>query len=200
MRTLTIWLGALVLAVAVQAQDFTRTMTAEEQAAAGLEKLSPEELARLKAFVERYKAGAVATVQEQAEQKVAATEAKAKEAEQKAAAAEAKAKEVAAQQGEERKSGPGWLRALVTLKKAEQNPAGNEPLESRLVGDFRGWRRGTVFELENGQRWQHVEGEDYVTPPMPPPRVKITPGAFGTFWMKIEGVNARLRVKPIKLE
>ncbi|HLP25558.1 MAG TPA: hypothetical protein VK477_07770, partial [Acidobacteriota bacterium] len=81
-----------------------------------------------------------------------------------------------------------------------ESPGANEPLESRLATEFRGWRRGTVFELENGQRWQHVEGEDYVTPPMPAPKVKITPGVFGTFWMKIEGVNARVRVKPIKLE
>lgn len=198
-----IGLCALVLAVAVQAQDFTRTMTAEEQAAAGLEKLSPAELAKLKAAVERYKAGAVAVVQEQAEQKVAATEAKVKEAEQKAAIAEGKVKEAENKSGGGAvadKKGPSWLRALVTLKKAEANPGASEPLESRLVGEFRGWRRGTVFELENGQRWQHVEGEDYVTPPMAPPRVKITPGAFGTFWMKIEGVNAHVKVKPIKLE
>lgn len=197
-----IGLCALVLAVTVQAQDFTRTMTEQERAAAGLEKLSAAELAKLKAFVERYKAGAVAVAQEEAEQKVAATEAKVKEAEQKAAVAEVKAKEAeskAASATAEKKAGPGWLSALVTLKKAEKD-ASNEPLESRLSGEFRGWRRGTMFELENGQRWQHVEGADYVTPPVSGPKVKITPGAFGTFWMRIEGVNARLRVKPVKLE
>lgn len=185
MRTLLSWLGALVLAVAVQAQDFTQTMTAEERAAAGLEKLSPAELARLKAAVERYKAGEVAVVQQQAEQQVAAAEAKARAAETKAT--------------EEAKGGPSWLRALVTLKKAEASPDANEALESRLATDFKGWRSGTVFVLENGQRWQHVEGADYVTPPMPAPRVWIKPGMFGTFWLQIEGVRPKVKVKPLKL-
>jgi len=200
MHKWTIWLGALVLAVTMHAQDFTRTMTAEEQAAAGLEKLSPAELAKLKAAVERYKAGAVAVVQEQAEQKVAATEAKVKEAEKKVAAAEVKAKEAAANADQDKKSGPSWLRALVTLNKVTENPATAQALESRIAGQFRGWRRGTVFELENGQRWQATDGDDYVTPPQPGPAVSIVPGALGSFWMKIEGVRPRVRVKPIKLE
>lgn len=186
MRTLSIWLGALVLAVAAQAQDFTTNLTAEERAAAGLEKLSPAELARLKAIVERYKAGEVAVVQQQAEQKVAAAEAKVRDAEAKSA--------------DDKKAGPSWLRALATLKKAEASPDTNEPLESRLAGDFKGWRRGTIFVLENGQRWQHVEGEDYVTPPMPAPRVWIKPGVLGTFWLQIEGVRPRVKVKPLNLE
>lgn len=201
MHKLMTWLGALAVAVAaVQAQDFTRTMTAEEQAAAGLEKLSPTELAQLKAAVERYKAGAVAVVQEAAEQKVAATEAKVKEAEQKVAAAEVKAKEASAAAEQEKKSGPSWLRALVTLNQATENPAAAQALESRIAGQFRGWRRGTIFELENGQRWQATDGDDYVTPPEPGPAVSIVPGAFGSFWMKIEGVRPRVRVKPLKLE
>lgn len=208
-------MGTLVLAVAVQAQDFTRTMTADERAAAGLDKLSPAELARLRAAVERYKAGAVAVVQEQAEQKVAATEAKAKEAEQKAAATEAKARaaEEKAARAEAMAQGvqakptdkdgrklPSWLTALVTLEKAAKAPDANEALEVRLKGDFRGWRKGTVFDLENGQRWQHIEGEDYVTPPMPAPVVRIKPGMLGTFWMEIEGVRPRVKVKPLKIE
>lgn len=208
-------MGTLVLAVAVQAQDFTRTMTADERAAAGLDKLSPAELARLRAAVERYKAGAVAVVQEQAEQKVAATEAKAKEAEQKAAATEAKvrAAEEKAARAEAKAQGvqakptdkdgrklPSWLTALVTLEKAAKAPDANEALEVRLKGDFRGWRKGTVFDLENGQRWQHIEGEDYVTPPVPSPVVRIKPGMLGTFWMEVEGVRPRVKVKPLKIE
>ena len=57
-----------------------------------------------------------------------------------------------------------------------------------------------MFNLENGQRWQADSTGDYVTPPSPAPKVKIYPGMLGTFWMEIEGVRPRVRVKPIRLE
>jgi hypothetical protein len=198
MRIWMSWLGGLVLALAAHGQDFTRTMTADEQAAAGLGKLTPGELAQLRAAVERYKAGEVGAAQE----RVAATEEKAKVAEQKAAAAEAKVREVEAKVAASApaKKGPSWLSALITLEKTAQAPDASEALESRLKSDFTGWRKGTVFELENGQRWQQAGGDDYVTPSMPPPVVRIKPGVLGSYWMQIEGVRTRVKVKPLKLE
>jgi hypothetical protein len=195
MRQLMTVLAFVCVAPVVCAQDFTKTMTPEERRAAGLERLTPEELARLKAAVERYKSGEVTAVAQAAEQKVEAVK---QDAEKRVAAAEARVKAAPPQPSE--RSGPSWLRALVTLQKAEEQPDAQEALESRIAGDFKGWRRGTMFDLENGQRWQHVDGEDYVTPPTPSPRVTIKPGAFGTFWMQIEGVKPRVRVKPVRLE
>jgi hypothetical protein len=197
MRQLMTVLAFASLALAVFGQDFTQTMTPEERRAAGLDRLSAEELARLKAAVERYKSGEVTAISREAEQKVAAVK---HEAAERVAAAEAKAKETVAARPADRSSGPSWLKALVTLKKAEEQPDAQEALESRIAGSFKGWRRGTMFDLENGQRWQHVDGEDYVTPPAPSPRVTIKPGAFGTFWMQIEGVKPRVRVKPVRLD
>lgn len=186
MRIFMSWLGALVLAVAAQAQDFTRTMTADERAAAGLEKLSPEELAKLKAAVERYKSGAVAVVQEQAEKKVAATEAKAKALEAKAAA--------------EDKKNPGWVSALVTLSRIAAKPEKVQALESRLVGEFSGWETRTIFKLENGQIWQQDGGRPYYGDKVMAPAVKIYPGSNNAYFMEIEGVSVHVKVKPIKLE
>jgi len=204
MRIFMSWLGALVLAVAVQAQDFTRTMTADERAAAGLEKLSAEELAKLKAYVERYKSGAVAVVQEQAEQKVAATEAKVKEAEQKAVVAEEKAKvaetKIANAAAAEKKSGPSWFRALVTLQETSEKPAAAEAIVSRLVGDYDGWTGRTLFRLENGQIWQQAGGSERVDDTRHSPEVKVYPGMLGSYWLEIEGVRERVKVKPIKLK
>lgn len=204
MQKAIIWLGALVLTVTVQAQDFTRTMTTEEQAAAGLEKLSPAELAKLKAAVERYKAGAVAVVQEQAEQKVAATEAKVKEAEQKVVAAEVKAKEAeskaASVAAAEKKKGPSWLSALVTLKKAEAKPEAQEAIESRLAGSVSTFRGKRAFTLENGQVWQMIEADSYAGPTYERPLVRVRPGILGTFWLQIPEAAIRVKVKPIKLE
>lgn len=217
MRNFMSWLLALGVAIAVHAQDFTRTMTAEELAASGLGRLSPEELAKLKAYVERYKTGAVATVQEQAEQKVAATEARAKEIEQraveteqkvklaetKAAAAEAKAKEAEAKKSAEtaeKKKGPLWVSALATLKRIADKPEGTEALETRIAGKFDGWSGKTVFHLQNGQIWQQSDDGSYVDRPVDSPKVRIVPGRLGAFWMEVDGVNPRVKVKPIKLE
>ena len=214
MRRFMSWLGALGLATAAQGQDFTRTMTAEEQAAAGLEKLSPAELAKLRAFVERYKAGAVAVAQEQAEQKVAATEAKAKEAEQraalteekakvaekKAAIAEAKAKETETKTAGEKKSGPGWFHALVTLKRAEAKPESEETIESRLAGTFANFSGRKSFTLENGQVWQMIDADYYAGPSYDHPTVRVRPGILGAFWLQIPEAGFRVKVKPIKLE
>ena len=71
-------------------------------------------------------------------------------------------------------------------------------VESRLTGVFTGWEPRGVFALENGQRWREANGSTYVSPPLPAPKVRITPGALGTFWMEIEGV--RVRVKVVRLE
>ena len=189
------------------ADDFLKTLTPEELAATGLQKLSPAELARLAAVVERYKTGEVAVVQQRveevrqaAEQQVAVVQ---QEAETKIAAAEAKVKQAETKAAEAPAAAdkkPGWLKALITLDKVAKEPDSNDAIETRFAGDFKGWRRGTVFNLANGQRWQADSSEDYVTPPAPAPKVRIYPGMLGTFWMEIEGVRPRVRVKPIRLE
>ncbi|MBA3850629.1 MAG: hypothetical protein C0502_11655 [Opitutus sp.] len=200
MRKLMSWLGALALAIAACAQDFTQAMTPEERAAAGLHKLTPAELARLKEVVERYKTGEVAVVRRQAERQVAATEAKAQEAERKVAAAEAKAKQVAAPGAAAApKKTPGWVGALLTLKRAEKAP-GNEVLESRLVGELKTFSGRRSFRLENGQVWQMIESDQYAGPTYENPEVFIEPGLFGTFWLRIPDGALRVKVKPIKLE
>ena len=40
---------------------------------------------------------------------------------------------------------------------------------------------------------------DYA-PALSSPRVKIYPASLGTYWLEIEGVNERCRVKPLKLQ
>lgn len=200
MRNFMSWLLALGVAIAVHAQDFTRTMTAEELTASGLGKLSAEELAKLKAYVERYKTGAVATVQEQAEQKVAATEARAKEAEKKVAAAEVKEKEAAKKKVADEKKSPGWMSALVTLAQVANKPDKAQAMESRLIGDFSGWGSRTVFKLENGQIWQQDGGRPYDGDLMHAPAVKIYPASNNSYFMAVEGVSVHVKVKPIKLE
>lgn len=205
MKTLLTSLCFLALVVAAKADgDFTKTLAPDELAATGLGKLTADELAQLKAVVERYKSGEVAVVRQQAEQKVAATEAKAREAEQKAAVAEARTQEVAAQSAiavpPADKKKPGWLTALITLKRTEEKPDKAEAFETRIVGDFDGWSGHTTFKLENGQVWQQNGGDSYYGDLQHSPRVKIYPGVLGSYWMDVEGVRQRVKVKPIHLE
>jgi hypothetical protein len=189
MQKLATWLGMLALVTTLSAQDFTKTMTAEERQATGLEKLNDAELARLKAIVERYKAGEVAAVQQAAEEKVAAAEIRVQAAETKAAAADAP----------ERK-GPGWFTALLTLQKAGSAKESSEELQLKLAGTLRSFSGKRSFALENGQVWTMIEVDSYAGPVLQNPTVHIAPGPFGVFWLRIPEAALRVKVKPVKLE
>lgn len=179
------WSRLLVVTVAAHttalAGEFTRTLTPEDLKVTGLSKLTPEELAALDLRIENYKNGVTPR----------APEAVPDQARAPAAAVEARPNP----------SQPDWVGALITLKRAENNPGKSQALESRLVGDFTGWYGRTSFQLENGQRWAQANNDTYAfTPALRSPRVKIYPAAFGTFWLEIEGSKQRCRVKPVKFE
>ncbi len=201
--------------------DFLKNLRPEDARAAGLEKLSAEELARLEQLVQRFKAGVVVEVQQKAEAKVVEVqqlaEAKVVEVQQKAeekvraveqaaekkiAAAEARVteKEKAAATAPASKQ-PSWFTALLTLNKAAEKPAEAQPLESRLVGEFTGWSGRTVFSLEDGTRWIQQNAKDRYEyyPALKSPKVKIVPAAMSGFWLRIDGVNLSVRVIPTEL-
>lgn len=186
------WIGgmmALVLAVTVRAEgDFTRTLTPAEVEAAGLGRLTPGELGRLKELVERYRLGEVAVVAKVAEEKVAAAEAKVREVEAKAGAAPAAGKQ------------PGWLAALITLKKTGEKPDEAEEVDSRLAGELTNFSGRRSFVLENGQVWQMIETGSYAGPALVAPRVTVRPGLAASYWLKIPAGAVRVKVKPVKLE
>lgn len=214
MRMVITMCGMLLLAVMAKAEtEFLKTLPADDFAAAGLQKLTPEELIRLEMAVQRYRTGEVAVVQKRAETKISASQLaaekqiaaaetiakeaveKSREALQKVKRPETKAAEVSA------KKQPGWFTALITLKRAGNKPEKEESLESRLVGDFRGWSGNTIFTLEDGTRWtQQNRSESYVfSPKIHSPKVKISPAAISGFWLEVEGVNLRVRVIPSEL-
>lgn len=72
-----------------------------------------------------------------------------------------------------------------------------EVLESRIVGDFKGWSGKTVFRLENGQVWeQAAAGRFYHRAENP--RVLIRKGAMGTYLLQLEGMGSTIRVRRIE--
>jgi hypothetical protein len=159
---------------------FTQQLSPGDFAASGLNKLSPDELARLDKLVQGFRSAAAAAQ--------AAAEAKARKAEADAVAARA------AQEAAERRA-QGFLgktRALLL-------PGGEieyQPLESRVLGTVRGWKPGTVFRLENGQRWQveknvdSYDGDEAVNP-----KARIVPARVSGFRIEIDGFpSVRVRL------
>jgi len=179
---------------------FSATMSAADFAGAGLGKLTPDELARLDGLVRDFRTGALeqarrdaavaAEARVQAEAKIARAEAEAR-----AARADAAAKALLADNAEKKAEKSVLARAKVLLTPGTEIEYST--VESRIVGEFRGWEGRTSFRLENGQRWQTAGEGIYVSPPLLNPGIKIMPGMLGSFWMTVEGIKPRVKVVPI---
>lgn len=220
-----VWVASLVAVGAAEA-PFSKAVRAEDFSAAGLSKLSPEELARLDALVRDYKSGAAnetkamgdrlaaaqrevavaAEARAAAEAKVARAEAETQAAKADALKAELARAEAAKQaqvqadaakaEAAKAKKAEGSLLARAKVLLTPGTEIEYATVESRIAGDFKGWEGRAVLTLENGQRWQIANGGLYSTPPIPSPKVKIVPANLGGFWMTIEGVASRVKVLP----
>jgi hypothetical protein len=189
---------AFLCAGAARADDsFTKALTPEDFQAAGLGKLTPDELAKLDALVRGERTGAVAQATDETTkvvtekvtaavtEKVTATvtqtvrqqvQAEDKKAEQKKAASES------------------FLdRMKVVLKPGTQ--VEYTTLDAVLVPPFHGWDPGTILTLTNGQRWVVSDNVSYWAPKTyKPVHVKIVPAFASGFFMEIEN-GGRPRVK-----
>ncbi len=99
------------------------------------------------------------------------------------------------------KSRPAWIEALITLEKSSTEPEKAEAMETHLAGSFTGWTGRSTFRLENGQLWAQSNSDRYdYSPTLQSPKVRIVPASFGSYWLEIQGVNQRCRVKPVRLD
>lgn len=179
-------LGMLVLAALLavntgRAADFTQGLSPQDFTAAGLEKLTPAELARLNALIEARLTGTASQIRQEAHQQAEAEVQKrvATEVDQRVKT------ELAQRQPSE---------SLLHRMKVMLTP-GTEityaTVESTIVGPFLGYQQGTVFTLANGQKWRVLEGS-YWSPKSDADRVHkvvIKPGLLGSFTMIIEGAG-----------
>jgi hypothetical protein len=189
-KTLILLSVAFAVAAPALAANRFKEQPADQFRAAGLHKLTDEELDALQAMVERMNKGEITAVRQEAAQKVAAAEAKVQETEAKVQQIEVEGK----------KAGPGWLRALVTLQNTDEKAGKADPVQTRIAGRFRGWDGKTLFRLENGQIWQQNDNTSYVGVDYDSPAVRIYPGVLGAYWMEVERVRPRVKVKPVKLQ
>jgi len=166
--------------LALPAQEFSKTLTPEEFAAAGLGRLTPDELARLDALVQAQRSGEVAKVKEETAAKVR----------------EETAAKVRAEVAAEKPAHEGGLLKRVRVLLTPGTQIDYETVETAIKGPFRGYEKGSLIHLANGQIWQVTDGS-YWSPKKEenkPRKAVIEPGSMGSFFLWIED-GGRPRVK-----
>lgn len=68
------------------------------------------------------------------------------------------------------------------------------PIRSRLRGRVAGWEPGTVFALENGQRWQVLKGRMTLRAPVDAPEIVVVPGIAGRWFLQVDEDLPKARV------
>jgi len=160
--------------------SFTKSLSPQDFAAAGLGKLTPAELATLDILVHGNQAGAVAVAKDQTAKEVAQTVRVQVQAEDK-------------KESEKKESAGFFERFKVTLKPGTE--VQYSTLDAAILLPFDGYEKGTILTLDNGQRWAVTDdSSDYRKPAKKPVHVHIYPGALGSFFMEIEG-SGRPRVR-----
>ena len=168
----------LFSAVLARADDsFTKSLDPADFKAAGLGKLTPEEIARLDALILAHQAGAVQKAAEETKKAVTLT---VREEERAAAKKEA--------------ASAGFIDKMKVILKPGTE-VDYTTLDAMLPAGYSGWTKGQVLTLTNGQRWLVIDdGGDYDPPSGKPVHVRIVPGALGSFFMEIEN-SSRVRVR-----
>jgi hypothetical protein len=69
-----------------------------------------------------------------------------------------------------------------------------EPIHSRLKGSVSSWEPGTVFELENGQKWKVLKGNMKLRKAMDAPDILVIPGIAGRWFLQVDEDLPKARV------
>ena len=68
------------------------------------------------------------------------------------------------------------------------------PIRSRLKGSVTSWEPGTVFELENGQRWKVLKGSLTLRRTLESPEVQVIAGVAGRWFLEVDEDMPKARV------
>lgn len=71
-------------------------------------------------------------------------------------------------------------------------------VDSQVAGTFDGWEPNQLIELVNGQTWRIVDGSRAYVAPRSKPMVRVEQGAFGAFYLSVEGLAQAPRVRRVK--
>lgn len=148
--------------------DLQQQMTPAQFKAAGLDKLSAQELATLNDWLQ----GRLATESQAAAQ-----------------AATAAALESAREEGRQE---------VITKNRGFLDFGSAEPIESSIAGAFGGFGKGNRFVLANGQEWEQTDNASYAGPRKADLKVKIKPGLAGVWYLQVQGINSQPKVRRVK--
>ncbi|MCW5635863.1 MAG: hypothetical protein KIT17_21175 [Rubrivivax sp.] len=76
-------------------------------------------------------------------------------------------------------------------------PAGPSSIETSIDGPFDGWTPAARIRLANGQVWEIVDGST-ASYQLHGPKVRVSRGLFGSFFLHVEGVAQTPRVRRVK--
>jgi hypothetical protein len=74
--------------------------------------------------------------------------------------------------------------------------AASDHIVSRIAGDFRGWEKGTVLKLQNGQAWEVRDDEPLIASRESSPAVTVEKGLIGGWRLSVEGHEEIAHVIP----
>ncbi len=143
--------------------DLKIQMSAEQFRKAGLDKLTPEELAYLSDWI----SGKVEVEKEKVVAEIIP-------------------------EGDDRFGADEQI-----LRNVEKVSPEQKRIQSRILGNFKGWKANTVFRLENGQVWKHIQDDKFVVN-LQDPVVTLQKGFLGTYFLKVKGYGSRAKVKRIE--
>lgn len=70
-----------------------------------------------------------------------------------------------------------------------------DPIESNIVGEFRGFAKGRTYTLANGQVWEQLDSASLAGVRLSDPKVSIKPGLMGVWFLRIQGYNTGAKVR-----
>ncbi|MGH8043172.1 MAG: hypothetical protein ACREOX_01050 [Stenotrophomonas sp.] len=143
-------------------------MSPAEFKAAGLDKLSPTELAALNDWLHGKVAAVSADVREQVREQV---------------------REEAREEGRQE---------VIVKNRGFFAFGTKEPIVSTLEGEFRGFGKGRRYVLANKQEWEQTDDVTLAGVRKTNPEVSISPGVVGTWYMQVKGSNTRAKVQRVK--
>jgi len=161
-------LSGHALAQRVVGGDLQQQMSPAEFKAAGLDKLSPTELAALNGWLQGKVAAVTADVREQVREQV---------------------REEAREEGRQE---------VIVKNRGFFDFGSKEPIVSTLEGEFRGFGKGRRYVLANKQEWEQSDDATLSGVRRTNPEVSITPGVAGVWYMQVKGSNTRAKVQRVK--
>ena len=140
--------------------DLQQQMSPEQFRAAGLDKLSPAELAALNAWLQGRVEQSISQVREQA-----------------------------LEEGRQE---------VIVRHRGFLSFGSDEPIVAVLPGRFSGFARGRQYLLDNGQVWEQTDDARLSGASGNDRQVRISPGLMGAWYLQVDGINTRAKVRRVK--